>query len=184
MFENLKKLSACVFAVFIGVLVGREVRHHFFTPARHVASIAPNRSVSKASVVVRGPTVRLDYSYKTLTISQITSEVDKPGYPDDRYMIGQWFSGRGELLVETKRSLELATKGLYVDSGVSHFTLSDDFHDAVSDEDKRRIFHDYTRARLYNMLMLLEVAKRRELIPKVNHPVLNGSGAEKPNLSR
>jgi hypothetical protein len=184
MFEQIKKVAVCLLAIFFGLLIGRQLRSHYFASPRQVEVIPSYHPGGGASVVESRPIVRRDYSYKRLTLSQIMSEVDKPGYPDDRYMISQWFAGRGELLAEAKKSLAVATKGLSVDSGLSHFTLSDDFHEAVSDEDKRRIFHEYTRARLYNMLMLLEVAKRRDLIPKTNHPATTELGAETRNISR
>lgn len=115
-------------------------------------------------------------------MAQMNQELEKEWHVDHTYMRHNWFGGSQAKInkvndiirrdfCELPQRLESAdAKRLFIN--------------AQTDEEKRLQYHLWTRARLYEMIRVLEIAKKHQLLTRTNPPTPKPEIANRDRLPK
>lgn len=132
-----------------------------------VSAVPANRNLkTKLSTPPQKPSESKDSNSNILTVAQMNQESQKVWHVDHTYMRNNWFGGSQAKInkvndiirrdfCEFPQRLESAdAKRLFIN--------------AQTDEEKRLQYHLWTSARLYEMIRVLEIAKKHQLLTRTN----------------
>jgi hypothetical protein len=146
-------------AIILGAIVGRSLNEPF-----HVKQTTPTALIATNADSSRRPSfVKVSphdgSETQGLSVSQMDKAYEVPVGADQNFMLRAWFDGDRKRLnfAHSKMDELLAYNPGRTSSGPANTRVL--FRAARSEEDKKRIFHTWTRERLYTMIYTYEVAK-------------------------
>jgi hypothetical protein len=164
---NRTKLSFLLgLAATCGIVAGRTFGKITRSPSPVIAIPANRNLEAKSSTSPHRPAENKNSNSKILTVAQMSQESEKEWHVDHTYMRYNWFGGSQAKInkvndiirrdfCEMPQRLESAdAKRLFLN--------------AQTDEEKRFQYHLWTKARLYEMIRVLEIAKKHQLLTRTN----------------
>jgi hypothetical protein len=149
-----------ILTILLGILAGLWARQLTTAPAKASLATYPKPEAAARPKPIARPAITNKVN-DPLTIEEMDAEVKNAPRNDRRYMLVGWFGGD---YVRQGKAESLAMK---ISNGQYDWPRDNhrrDFLNATTEENKRRIYRDWSRQRIYSMTYILEVAKEANLL--------------------
>ena len=169
-----------VLTAICGIVAGRTFRI-FTAPSSSLNTVpAKQNSKAKLSSTPLKYTEKKASNAKMLTVAQMNQESEKEWHADYSYMRNMWFGGSHEKI--NKVSEIIRKDFCEMPQRLESVEAKHLFINAQTDDEKRHQFHLWTRARLYEMIRVLEVAKKHQLLTRANPTSLQPATVNRDRL--